>query len=276
MMWKPAARLSLGLAGAGLLAACGSSSLLPPADAGAGSEDAVAAAARTQKEFERYWAGRRGESVAQPVEQAPEPAPAQAAASEPSSSRQTFSEWWAAKKQEKAEAPTEQVAEAAPAPQQTEAPQEKKNWSPSQWFGGGNKEKAQAAAEPEPEVASRDSEDDRPTFSEWWAKRKQEKNQGGEPEAEPAAQASNEEPTKKNTLPIVTWWENRKKGGEETDVSNIDLSGNFPTATRVKDWDGYVHSPYNNRFVDVKGVPSGTIVADPRYDLSERKFFIVP
>lgn len=39
---------------------------------------------------------------------------------------------------------------------------------------------------------------------------------------------------------------------------------------------GYVFSPYNNQVIDVKGVPPGTLVADPMYPAEEKKYFRIP
>jgi len=39
---------------------------------------------------------------------------------------------------------------------------------------------------------------------------------------------------------------------------------------------GFVFSPFNNKIIDVKGIPSGTLVADPTYPRSEKKYFRVP
>lgn len=39
---------------------------------------------------------------------------------------------------------------------------------------------------------------------------------------------------------------------------------------------GFVFSPYNNKIIDVKGIPSGTLVQDPTYPQSEKKYFRVP
>ncbi|MCH7228377.1 hypothetical protein [Haloferula sp. A504] len=62
---------------------------------------------------------------------------------------------------------------------------------------------------------------------------------------------------------------------DEVDPSTLDLSGDFPTA-RKADRDGYVLSPYNDRKIKVEGIPSGSLVADPRFPLGDRKYFIVP
>ena len=53
-------------------------------------------------------------------------------------------------------------------------------------------------------------------------------------------------------------------------------SGPRPVAIPVPGKDGFVFSPYNNKVVDVKGFAPGTLVADPTYPMSERKFFRVP
>jgi len=39
---------------------------------------------------------------------------------------------------------------------------------------------------------------------------------------------------------------------------------------------GYVFSPYNNKIIDVQGIPAGALVADPTYPTSEKKYFRVP
>lgn len=39
---------------------------------------------------------------------------------------------------------------------------------------------------------------------------------------------------------------------------------------------GFVFSPFNNKIIDVKGFPPGTLVADPTYPASEKKRFRVP
>lgn len=54
------------------------------------------------------------------------------------------------------------------------------------------------------------------------------------------------------------------------------LPGPRPVAIPVPGKDGFVFSPYNNKVIDVKGFAPGTLVADPTYPMSERKFFRVP
>lgn len=52
--------------------------------------------------------------------------------------------------------------------------------------------------------------------------------------------------------------------------------GEYPKASAVPDKEGFCFSPYNNKVVDVRGIPSGTLVMDPTYPASEKKFFRVP
>ncbi len=49
-----------------------------------------------------------------------------------------------------------------------------------------------------------------------------------------------------------------------------------PTAQPVPGKEGYVFSPFNQKIVDVREIPSGTLVADPTYPASEKKHFRVP
>ena len=50
----------------------------------------------------------------------------------------------------------------------------------------------------------------------------------------------------------------------------------YAFATKVPGKEGFVFSPYNNRVVDVRDIPSGTLVQDPTYPASEKKYFRVP
>lgn len=74
-------------------------------------------------------------------------------------------------------------------------------------------------------------------------------------------------------------------GGE---VKPDGTGGTVPppkTETKKKDWpfanpvpgkEGFVFSPYNNKMVDVRDIPSGTLVQDPTYPAAEQKRFRVP
>lgn len=55
----------------------------------------------------------------------------------------------------------------------------------------------------------------------------------------------------------------------------------YPFAQKVPGKEGFVFSPYNSKVVDARDeqgrpIPSGTLVADPTYPESEKKFFRVP
>lgn len=50
----------------------------------------------------------------------------------------------------------------------------------------------------------------------------------------------------------------------------------IPVARPVPGKPGFVFSPFNNKLIDAKGLPSGTLVADPTYPPSEKKHFRVP
>ncbi|MES2996763.1 MAG: hypothetical protein V4733_08130 [Verrucomicrobiota bacterium] len=92
--------------------------------------------------------------------------------------------------------------------------------------------------------------------------------------------------------PVVT----EKKTTTETDIKPTDPTGtgdntttppeikkdpevkktDYVFASKVPGKDGFVFSPYNNKVVDVRDIPSGTLVMDPTYSPSEKKYFRVP
>ncbi len=55
-----------------------------------------------------------------------------------------------------------------------------------------------------------------------------------------------------------------------------EKKANVPTAQPVPGKEGFVFSPFNNKVIDVRDMPSGTLVADPTYSASEKKHFRVP
>ncbi len=50
----------------------------------------------------------------------------------------------------------------------------------------------------------------------------------------------------------------------------------YSFANPVPGKEGFVFSPYNNKVVDVRDIPSGTLVQDPTYPAAEKKYFRVP
>jgi hypothetical protein len=51
---------------------------------------------------------------------------------------------------------------------------------------------------------------------------------------------------------------------------------NVPIARAVPGKPGFVFSPFNNKLIDVQGIASGRLVADPQYPAGEKKYFRVP
>jgi hypothetical protein len=50
----------------------------------------------------------------------------------------------------------------------------------------------------------------------------------------------------------------------------------YPVAVAVEGSPGYVTSPYSDKIVDVRGIPGGTLVQDPMFPASDKKYFRVP
>ena len=50
----------------------------------------------------------------------------------------------------------------------------------------------------------------------------------------------------------------------------------YSYASKVPGKEGFVFSPYNNKVVDVRDIPSGTLVQDPTYPAAEKKYVRVP
>jgi len=50
----------------------------------------------------------------------------------------------------------------------------------------------------------------------------------------------------------------------------------YAFANPVPGKEGFVFSPYNNKMVDVRDIPSGTLVQDPTYPAADKKYFRVP
>ncbi len=65
-------------------------------------------------------------------------------------------------------------------------------------------------------------------------------------------------------------------GGGTTSPPVDTKRTDYAFATKVPGKEGFVFSPYNNRVVDVRDIPSGTLVQDPTYPASEKKYFRVP
>lgn len=49
-----------------------------------------------------------------------------------------------------------------------------------------------------------------------------------------------------------------------------------PVAEAAPGKPGYVLSPFDGKVIDVRGIPAGTLVADPNYPSDEKRYFRVP
>ncbi|MCX6878209.1 MAG: hypothetical protein NTW21_31015 [Verrucomicrobia bacterium] len=52
--------------------------------------------------------------------------------------------------------------------------------------------------------------------------------------------------------------------------------GTYPVASAVDGRPGFVTSPFTGKIIEVTGTPSGTLVADPTFPSSEKKYFRIP
>jgi outer membrane biosynthesis protein TonB len=64
--------------------------------------------------------------------------------------------------------------------------------------------------------------------------------------------------------------------GGETGSGGKTERKDYQFASPVPGKTGFVFSPYNNKVIDVRGIPSGMLVQDPTYPASEKKYFRVP
>lgn len=63
---------------------------------------------------------------------------------------------------------------------------------------------------------------------------------------------------------------------EKPPKTSTETKRDYAFANKVPGKDGFVFSPYNNKVVDVRDIPSGTLVQDPTYPAAEKKYFRVP
>lgn len=59
-------------------------------------------------------------------------------------------------------------------------------------------------------------------------------------------------------------------------ADNEGAAHGLPTGRPVPGKAGFVFSPYNDKIIDVRDIPPGTVVADPTFPASEKKYFRVP
>lgn len=63
---------------------------------------------------------------------------------------------------------------------------------------------------------------------------------------------------------------------ETTKPSGEEKRTDYAFANKVPGKEGFVFSPYNNKIVDVRDIPSGTLVQDPTYTGAGKGYFRVP
>jgi hypothetical protein len=62
----------------------------------------------------------------------------------------------------------------------------------------------------------------------------------------------------------------------KTSERPVEVKKKPPVAEPVADKPGYVKSPFSGKIIDVRGIPAGTLVADPMFPADEKKHFRVP
>lgn len=67
-----------------------------------------------------------------------------------------------------------------------------------------------------------------------------------------------------------------ENSGAAAEPGGVAEAQELPTARPVPGKAGFVFSPDNDRMIDVRGVPPGTIDSDPTFPASEKKHFRVP
>lgn len=87
--------------------------------------------------------------------------------------------------------------------------------------------------------------------------------------------------TKVNPGATPTTGASTQGAGTPTQPPAPPVRPDYPVAKKVLGREGFVYSPYNNKIISVRDeqdrlLPSGTLVADPTFDESEKKYFRVP
>jgi len=98
---------------------------------------------------------------------------------------------------------------------------------------------------------------------------------------EAAKEKEKEELAQKETPPEKTDGSTEKPPTEKTKGPGETKKETYPVAIRAPGKENCVLSPYNNKLVSTlddnnKPIPPGTLVQDPSYSASEKKFFRVP
>jgi type IV secretory pathway VirB10-like protein len=70
--------------------------------------------------------------------------------------------------------------------------------------------------------------------------------------------------------------QNQRTRPSQPPVEKVYPKPKHPEAERVPGKQGYVFSPFNNKLIDVREIPPGTLVADPTSSPEEERYFRVP
>lgn len=97
-------------------------------------------------------------------------------------------------------------------------------------------------------------------------KQDEQKKTAAQDELKPREEATTQTPPENPGT--VTPTEGPKPQGEKR--------SDYQFANKVPGKEGFVFSPYNNKVIDVRDIPSGTLVQDPTFPASEKKYFRVP
>lgn len=81
-----------------------------------------------------------------------------------------------------------------------------------------------------------------------------------------------EDPTQGNVTPTNGTTETKP----DLPKAPSDEKRDYAFANKVPGKEGFVFSPYNNKIVDVREIPSGTLVQDPTYTGAGKGYFRVP
>ena len=88
--------------------------------------------------------------------------------------------------------------------------------------------------------------------------------------------AEEEKKKKQATEETTTQTTETTPGETTTKPPTEEKRTDYAVANKVPGKEGYVFSPYNNKLVDVRDIPSGTLVQDPTYTGEGKGYFRVP
>ncbi len=97
---------------------------------------------------------------------------------------------------------------------------------------------------------------------------------------EAGSAADPSKPSGKQGVAAIETAEGKTEAGEaksgKTAERPVLVKKKPPVAEPVADQPGFVKSPFSGKIIDVRGIPAGTLVADPMFPAEEKKHFRVP